>query len=296
MLGLSGLPSALDELSHCAWLFQNSGSEAQGPKCWLRASQYEVMETDLEFKSVWDEGFQFCEQFHVQVIWLRKQHLKYCPTMIWACRQQWATVYWALTLPLIFFLLKIWPGSYPSLGLSLPLCMTRQLGWMGRLQGPFIPIARPHPFQNQAARKTHVFLWKTWVLDSVPEVLRSWGTVGSEDQNGLRSWSVLQVLTVFQTTVDCFGGRQCSLCFPGVWHWKLWSAHLLGRPRWGVRIAPGSLFTIQPWWHSSLRRERPTEEVQLECGGWSLAKLGLFQGEVKEMLTFRGLRDHDSWL
>lgn len=28
--------------------------------------------------------------------------------------------------------------------------------------------------------------------------------------------------------------------------------------------------------------------------GWSLAKLGLFQGEVKEMLTCRGLRDHDS--
>lgn len=43
-----------------------------------------------------------------------------------------------------------------------------------------------------------------------------------------------------------------------------------------------------------ITEERPTEEVQLECGGWSLAKLGLFQGEVKEKLTFRGLRDHDS--
>lgn len=27
-------------------------SEAQSPKGWLRASQYEVMETDLEFKSL----------------------------------------------------------------------------------------------------------------------------------------------------------------------------------------------------------------------------------------------------
>jgi hypothetical protein len=242
---------------------------------WLWSSGAQML---TESFSVWGDGdrlrIQVCVRWRVSVLWTvsRPGHMtkETAPKILsYNDLGLQATMGHCVLSPNSasdFFLLKIWPGSYPSLGLSLPLCMTRQLGWMGRLQGPFIPIARPHPFQNQAVRKTHVFLWKTWVLDSVPEVLRSWGTVGSEDQNGLRSWSVLQVLTVFQTTVDCFGGRQCSLCFPGVWHWKLWSAHLLGRPRWGVRIAPGSLFTIQPWWHSSLRRERPTEEVQLECG------------------------------
>lgn len=52
MLGLLGLLIVLDGLSHCAWWLQNSGSEAQRLKCWLRASQYEVVETDSEFKSM----------------------------------------------------------------------------------------------------------------------------------------------------------------------------------------------------------------------------------------------------